>query len=657
MRNRPSANRSPTFPTAAALLGLAALGSSLLGSSCTLQNNGSEHAFQVRTAEHAADTSEPTVAEGWVVYLALEAGDGGVDLNGDGDALDAVACAINVKQQKDLVLGVAAEATRVLGKHIYAVVPEAADGRDWNNDADQLDTVLVHWELGDELPLDPLDDYVDTLVDSGALVPPQVASGRLYYAAELPGAGPGETSLKFLSKQSPTTPTAVVDAGGAQLVVRVLGVEDGLLFLGADEALSGLELNGDGDATDAVVLALLDTTLTASELAVTGLALADTAAPLAAALTDAHDWTVAFLVSEAAQGADLNDPVLFAGGWVGENCAAVADADQLDDVLHWLAFATWFDGASDPVNTGIAGELRAIAVDGAVATLCSEADAGCDLDDDGDTADSVPRWIETEANALPAGDIAQMLAAQAVSGGSHGLAWNNGRLVAILSEQLSGRDLDTSVLDHDLVAWLDPTLGTAAVWHVAHPSGAVGTGIPGLQYVGADWLADRPREGRLGLGFEEQTAADVLAQPNFTLNNCLAGDLFVKDTDSDDSLPVWSDFGQGPVFDFDGIGYALASNNAGIVVVRGQVFFRGNEHNDNHEYSGDADTSDDILFRNPVASGCTAVPMSIASALDEPVLYSDGASLCAFHCDEAQAGADLNGDGDQLDFVLRYFTF
>lgn len=653
MHRHPRATRRSPVHSLTALLALAAV-----CGACTLQNDSSENAFQVRSAAHACDPSTPpTVAGGWVVYRALEAGDGGVDLNGDGDTTDAVACAINVKPGVDNVLGVAAQATRALGNHIYAVVSEAEDGRDWNADTDQLDHVLVHWALGAPLPLDPADDFVDTLLDGGALVPPEVVSGRLYYAAELPGAGAGETALRFLSKQSPTTPTTVLDAGGANLAVRVLGAAEGLLFVGADEALSGLELNGDGDATDPVVLALLDTTLVNAELAVTGLALADSEAPLAALAVAAHDWTVAFLVSEAAQGADLNDPALFAGGWVAENCGAVADADQSDDVLHWLAFDSWLDGNSDPVNTGIAGELRVIAVDGAVATLCPEADAGCDLDDDGDTADSVPRWIETEANALPSGGIAQMLAARAVAGGSYGLSWNGGRLVAILSEQLSGRDLDTSVLDHDLVAWLDPKLGTAAPWHVSHPSGSVGTGLGGVNYVGSDWLADRPREGRLGLGFEEATAGDILGLPNFTLNNCLNGDLVVKDSDDLDSMPVWSDFGQGPVFDFDGIGYAVATNNAGIVVVRGQVFFRGNENNDNHEYSGDADSSDDILFRNPVASGCSAVAMSVASALDEPVVYSDGVSLCAFHCDEAQAGLDLNDDGDELDFVLRYFTF
>ncbi|TAJ12469.1 MAG: hypothetical protein EPO68_13680 [Planctomycetota bacterium] len=624
---------------------------------CTVQNSDDDHAFDVSDAAHAADPGEPTIADGWIVYRALEAGDGGVDLNGDGDAIDSVACAIAAKAHTDTVLGVAAESTHVLGSHIYVVVSEAEDGRDWNVDADQLDTVLVHWQFGAPVPLDPADDFIDTLVSSGTVVPPQVASGRLYYAAELPGAGAGETSLYYLTKQSPTTPTAVIDAGGANLVVRVLGESEGLLFLGADEVLSGLELNADGDANDSYVLALLDTTLANSELAVTGLALADSEVPIAADASDAHDWTVAFLVSEAAQGDDLNDPALFAGGWVAENCTAVADGDLLDEVLHWITFETWLAGNSDPVNTGIPGELRVIALDGAVATLCPEGDAGCDLDDDGDTIDSVPRWIQTTANALPAGDIVHMLAASAVAGGAHGLAWNGGRLVAVLSEQQSGRDLDTSVLDHDLVAWLDPVLGTAAVWHVSHPSGAVGTGIGGLNFVGADWLAERPQEGRLGLGFEENTAGDVLNLPNFTLNNCLAGDLVVKDTDDLDSLPVWSDFGPGPALDFDGIGYALATNNGGIVVVRGQVFFRGNEGNDNHEYNGDADTSDDILFRNAVASGCSASPMSIATSLDEPAVYSDGIGLCAFHCDEAQAGEDLNGDGDELDFVLRYFKF
>jgi len=647
--------RMRTRPPASARA-LACLALLLATTGCSLGGDDDGSAFLVKNTAHATTTQPPTVADGWIVYLASEFADGATDLNGDGDAVDAVACLFNVKAGTDTVLGVAAVAHAVLGNNIYLVVDEAADGRDWNQDADQLDYVLVHQFWNEALPLDPLDDTLDTLVDAPLPVPLLRAGNRLYYGSATAGPAVGETGLRYVDLQNPTTPTSVFDVDGRQVLIRLVAEQAGLLFLAADETIAGLVLNDDGDASDPHVLALLDTTDPDAMLKIAELALPDVVVPVGAAFTAANDWTVAFLVSELQQGADLNDPTLFPPGWVAEHCGAVADGDQQDLVLHHLDYAAWFNGSAAPVNTGLAGVARALAFEGAVATLADEQDSGCDLNDDGDLVDFVPRWIATTPGALPAGSHAQMLAVRTVPGGAWGLSWNSNKLVAVLSEELSGRDLDTSAQDHDLVAWLDPEEGTAATWRIAHQSSTIGTGISGLKFVGSDWLAEKPRQGRLGLSFEESTAGDVLGLPNFTLNNCLAGDLVVKDSDGLDSLPVWSDF-EGEKLDFDGIGYALATNNAGIVVVGGQVFFRGNENNDNRSYNDDADMADDILFRNPVASGCTAVAMSTATALDEPVVYSDGLGLVAFHCDEAQAGVDYNGDGDQLDFVLRGFRF
>jgi hypothetical protein len=638
--------RSPRLP-----LALVALLASALAAACSGGSSDS-NSFEVQTTLRATTAAHPPVVTGnWAVYYADETASGLSDLNGDGDTTDTVACLIHLKANTDTVLGVSAVDAAISDNEIYLAVSEDADQQDWNVDGDEDDLVLLHWR--DEQPLPPV--YVDTLEPS-ALDEPLLASGdRIYYAAAMPGVLAGETTLRFVSSAEPLVPESVYDADGEQLVARPHAVSNGLLFVTCDEVQSALNLNGDGDSTDARVLALLDTTEADALLKVVGLALSGPDTPVSASATDSNDWTVAFLVSEAAQDADLDDPALFPPAWIAENCGDTADGITGESVLHWLSFASWFDATSAPVNTGLAGALRVIAFDEAVATLMPEDSADCDLDGDGDVLDFVPRWVDTSDAALPAGAVEQMIAVRRVAGGAEGLAWNGQRLVAVLSEELSGQDLDTSAELHDLVAWLDPADGAAATWHVQHSTGIGGTGIPGVAFVGADWMAEKPLEGRLGLGFEEHVAGDLLGEPNYSINNCLDSNLYAKDADDLDSLPVWSDFTSGPELDFDGIGYALATNNAGIVVARGTVFFRGNEQNDNYAYDDDGDMSDDVLFRNPVAAGCQAEPMSAAAALDQPVVYTDGVTGACFFCDEGLAGQDLNLDGDTDDLVLRYF--
>ena len=132
---------------------------------------------------------------------------------------------------------------------------------------------------------------------------------------------------------------ATTDAVGP-LSPRILGKDEGLLCLGLDETVEGRDLNGDGDATDTNVLALMDGTVTTGHVHSTGLAM-PAGTPVFRARrtsTSSHDWQVGFLVSEAAQDAtNLNNPALFSGTWKPSQCVGDEDADarRRTGSRHW----------------------------------------------------------------------------------------------------------------------------------------------------------------------------------------------------------------------------------------------------------------------------------------------------------------------------------
>ena len=64
---------------------------------------------------------------------------------------------------------------------------------------------------------------------------------------------------------------------------------------------------------------------------------------------------------------------------------------------------------------------------------------------------------------------------------------------------------------------------------------------------------------------------------------------------------------------------------------------------------------DIVLFRNPLNS-CNPVDMEVSSLVPGPAIYTDGLDAgAAFFSSEAFADEDLNGDGDLLDVIVRWF--
>lgn len=636
--------------------------------------------FALRTTTKAAEASAGIVVAGdWMVYFASEnfSGPAGTDLNtNDADAIDQVAFAVNLRSGVETNTGVAALGAAIVGGDVYLVVDEALDGFDWNGVGGIGGIVLVHWSQAVPVPA-----LVDTL-DFAPGELPQAVDGRLYYAAETAFVAGGETNLRVLTPGS--APVQVPnDTSPENVRAHLIRQDEGLLFCFVDETENGTDRNNDGDATDGHMLALLDGTNATPTLRNVGRPMQDDSDPLDARTLGTSHWLVAFLVDEAGHGGtNLNAQALFMQPLLPENCLG-SDSDALDQVLSFLDIDFATVGALTPINTGLAGHDRVLVLNGFVATISDEVEANCNLNavtGDADMNDDVARWvaIAAQADIAPAREPEQLHAlATGIGGGSMGLSVLDDRLIAVIDEAADSEDFDTQpgeiVADHDLVAWLDPAAGTP-VWHFSHQSQTVdccganppnpcrhGTGIFDTEcdsepFAGTSWMAAEEVGDRLALVFLEEVPG---TNPNVgSLNTNLDCGLVAKDQppDKTDGLPVWADFEAGPTLDFDGVGYSVDLNNAGIEIAGSFAFFRVSEAADNRDYNNDGQKNDVVLFRNPLLA-CGPVSMATSSLVPGQVITTDRQRGAAFLSSESQAGIDFNDDGDKVDLVVRYFSF
>lgn len=610
--------------------------------------------FESQATAQAMDVSFPAVVAGdWAAYRAVEAttGAGGTDLDSDGVADDKVTFALSLVDGTETSSNLEAEKVFIIGDTFFLVVDELVAGADLGGSVAADELLLMTWDPTSGM--DPV--YVDTL-ERAASVRAVATSERLYYvAAATPAAL--ETNLRFLDVVDVGLPVTVGVSAGTITSARILDERDDLVLLTLDETVDG-DLDGDGDGTDAFVLALLDGTDAAALLEPTAVTIGGATTPFdAEALDVAGDgtaddgWLVGVFADEVSMGADLNDPALFAGAWRPGQCAAAADGDQTDDVLFYIYYnhPTF---ASTPINTGLVGRNVVHVVDGAyVATVSPETEAGCDLNQDGDSGDLVPRWCEAVDPALgsmgllPPGATSLMDAVVASpAGGSFGLVELAGNLIALVDEATDNTDHNGDGLKTaTLIAFVDD-LDTDLAWdyNLTEPEGGTVT-------VGASWLGSVPAVDRIGIGLEESVADQNLN------NGC---GVTPKDGDKTDSVGAWLHFETAGLV-VPGIGFATQPFNAGITFAGGNAFFNVDEAGDDSDYNGDGDKFDQILVRNPLGPmGCQPKAMGTMSSSFGLAITSDSVQRGGvFVGDEVDAKFDFNKDGDQNDLVLRWIRF
>jgi hypothetical protein len=633
-------HRSPSTPRLAAWLFVSIAAACLPGCSDTTDDED----FEAASTDYAVAADTPLrVWQRWIVYLADEAttGPGGTDLNGDGDRVDSIATATNLSSRRDFMLEVSAEDIYLLEEEVYVVTDESRDGRDWSGDGDPDDVVLLHWSEASAGLV-----FVDR-IDTGAATGALVAGQRFLYASGTPSTGP-ETTLRYLEATDPLAPKAIPSGDGLPRDATLLGADGGLVFAALDETIEGTDLNGDDDSTDAVIVALLDATAPLPVLLSTGLAAADAAVPIRAWTLPDGDRAAAFLVSEASHGdltgGGFNDPRLFDPDWQPPQCAGSEDSDLEDEVLHFLLFDAWSaDPISyPPVNTGLAGRDRIVARERYLATISPEDDeGGCDLNEDGDSADRIVRWVEASDPPRPFTQGSQLFAVADTAGGTRGLAELDEAFVIVADESAQGVDLDgDGERNRHLVGWIDPADGPGAAWVFDHGDG------PGGRRAATDWMTETLERDRLPMTFLEEVKG-------VSLNT--------GDDDALDSVPKWAAFdASGGDLDFPGESVAARAENAGMVISGNVAFFRVDEHDDNRDWNDDGDKTDQALLRTEIDTGDGRY-IGILNDLDRPaVVLRTGDSRvvgAAFIADEAMARKDFDDDGDKSDLVVRYFEF
>jgi len=631
---------------------IALLGAALAG--CGAQSSTSDSFVVHNTSVAVAGTTRIAISGRNLAFLASEAtsGAGGTDFNNDGDKIDTIAVAVEMAQHREHNLHVAAKELAWIGNELYLVVDESADAHDWNVDADQNDMVLLHWSVADDALT-----YVDDL--AGSSLPQIVAVGtNLFYTSATTPAGAAQSNLRVISSNAPLTTTMVATQDlVAELTVEILAQDEGMLFLGMDETVNGRDLNADTDSTDTHVLALLDATTATGVIRSTALALGSGSGPFRAKKMSAHDWDIGFLVSEADQGnTNLNDPALFDSAWQATQCVGFEDSDTTDEVLHFISFSSWDANqvTSPPRNTGLAG-VGALAgkiaiANGFIACTCNEADEGtCDLNQDGDVLDTVVRWTEIVSGTnpiLPLNTAANLHAVFDCPGGTHGLAELDNHFVMQVSESADNIDIDgDSLKTKNLLGWLTPT-NTNHAWDFTPNTTA--------SWAGGSWMRERADRTRLNVAFLESV--------NGVNINVHVPPVAGEDLDTNDSLPTFADFSGSSTLTYPGVAVAVRAANAGMVIGKDIAFYRVDEAADSRDWNGDGDETDLILFRTSLTQGTSAV-MGVLNDVTRLAVDLDETGTpqgAAFLADESLAGptgTDYNGDGDKLDYVVRYFIF
>ena len=186
----------------------------------------------------------------WVVFEVPESSQGGQDLNGDGDAVDGVLHIHDFADGSTTNLQVAGIFHRLSGGQLYFSMSESAQGaQDRNNDTDAEDDVvhILDIELGTITNLELATNGAVSLLGNWLLVQvPESAQG----SQDLNGDTDAEDTILYvhdLALGATTNLELAITAPGFRLF------RNQLVLAVSEAAQGGQDLNGDGDAEDAVL--------------------------------------------------------------------------------------------------------------------------------------------------------------------------------------------------------------------------------------------------------------------------------------------------------------------------------------------------------------------------------------------------------------------
>ena len=289
-----------------------------------------------------------------VAFRVIEGAQGGLDRNGDGDAIDLVLAVYNAATNTTANVGLDAFAAFQLdGDRVALLVYEPAQGGlDRNGDGDALDQVLAVYNAATNTTANVGLDASVTLQLDGDRVAFTVSEGA---QGGLDRNGDGDASDFVAAVYDAATNTTANVGLDASIGFQLDG--DRVAFPVREAAQGGLDRNGDGDASD-FVLAVYDAA--ANTTANVGL--------VASVGFQLDGDLVAFPVSEPAQGSlDRND-----------------DRDAIDEVL-----AVYNTTTNTTANVGLDAGTFKLDGDRVAFTVWEPAQGHRDRNGDGDAGDFV----------------------------------------------------------------------------------------------------------------------------------------------------------------------------------------------------------------------------------------------------------------------------
>jgi hypothetical protein len=474
----------------------------------------------------------------------------------------------------------------------------------------------------------------------------------------------------------PSGPTVTVHPfAGVTPTGQVLGTRALCTLLEAQEGAAGTTQNSDVDTLDTVVVqleSLLNTRITWPR------------ATVANPVVRVKGARGAYLISEAGEGLDMNGDLDAV-----DTLIVGVDLNSLGPVGNFqglVGAVPMLNGARD-VQPASAFDLSS---DARFGYYMNEVAVGASLNGDGDATDQAPS-IWDNSVFPPIANVPGAGGGIALDAGPNprfafyqGTKFLYTAVEAAAYSPLAGDNGDGEQLDQEILRWTDHAVAPGVTNVLAPALGGAFAALTGLALDGGSvvqvaptWLAvvvsevangglDLSGEGMMGpalllidtattpptvyntgvspagsgmiplTGITDETTGIVVSLPE-TINGNLNADMDLSDT-----LLFYFSFATPTV------GVNLGAGGPDAFIAGGRIGITANEALTQTDHNGDIDTLD-FCFRVVSTTGATELAGRTCAPTSRPA--ADDGTLWAYLRSEPAELLDLNGDGDQLDFV------